>query len=87
MEQQDDRDQSNNPSDQTRSQTLIPSQGGAAPTVGQLDLAAIAADLADVETALARLEAGTYFTDEVTGEALPEAFLIANPTARTLPAA
>jgi len=49
-----------------------------------LDLDAIAADLADVEVALARLEAGTYFTDEVTGEPLPEAFLIANPTARTL---
>ena len=49
-----------------------------------LDLDAIAADLADVETALTRLEAGTYFTDEVTGEPLPEAFLIANPTARTV---
>jgi hypothetical protein len=48
-----------------------------------LDLGAVAADLADVETALARLEAGTYFTDEVTGEPLPEAFLVANPTART----
>jgi len=52
-----------------------------------LDLEAIAAELADVETALARLEAGTYFTDEVTGQPLPEAFLIANPTARTLPTA
>jgi RNA polymerase-binding transcription factor DksA len=55
----------------------------AAKPVFDLDLEAIAADLADVETALARLEAGTYFTDEVTGEPLPEDFLIANPTART----
>ena len=52
-----------------------------------LDLEAVAAELADVETALARLEAGTYFVDEVTGQTLPEAFLIANPTARTLPTA
>lgn len=49
-----------------------------------LDLDAIAADLAGVEIALARLEAGTYFTDEVTGEPLPEEFLVANPTARTV---
>ena len=60
----------------------------AAPSVvPALDLAAIAAELADVETALARLEAGTYFVDEITGQPLPEAFLIANPTARTLPTA
>ena len=49
-----------------------------------LDLDGIAADLAGVEIALARLEAGTYFTDEVTGEPLPEEFLVANPTARTV---
>lgn len=51
-----------------------------------LDLDAIAAELADVEVALERLEAGTYFTDEVSGQPLPAAFLAANPTARTLPA-
>ncbi len=49
-----------------------------------LDLDAITADLAGVEIALARLEAGTYFTDEVTGAPLPEALLIAHPTARTV---
>jgi RNA polymerase-binding transcription factor DksA len=54
-----------------------------APADASLDLDAIAADLADVEVALARLEAGTYFTDEVTGEPLPAEFLAANPTART----
>ena len=54
-----------------------------APVATPLDLDAIAADLADVEVALSRLEAGTYFTDEVTGEPLPADFLAANPTART----
>ena len=39
-------------------------------------------DLADVETALARLEAGTYWTDEVTGQALPDELLAQRPTAR-----
>jgi RNA polymerase-binding transcription factor DksA len=58
----------------------------AAPAV-VVDLDAIAAELADVEVALARLEAGTYFLDEVTGQPLPAAFLAANPTARTLPTA
>jgi RNA polymerase-binding transcription factor DksA len=41
-------------------------------------------DLADVETALARLEAGTYWTCEVTGEELPDELLAQQPTARRL---
>lgn len=64
-----------------------PLVASASTTAPAIDLEAIAAELADVETALARLEAGTYFTDEVTGRPLPEAFLVANPTARTLPTA
>jgi RNA polymerase-binding transcription factor DksA len=47
-----------------------------------LDLDAIERDLADVEVALARLDAGTYWTDEVTGEALPDELLASRPTAR-----
>ena len=47
-----------------------------------LDLDAIERDLADVEVALTRLAAGTYWTDEVTGAALPHDLLAANPTAR-----
>ena len=47
-----------------------------------LDLDAIERDLADVEVALTRLDAGTYWTDEVTGEELPTNLLAANPTAR-----
>ncbi|MFM2078949.1 MAG: hypothetical protein RJA49_2839 [Actinomycetota bacterium] len=47
-----------------------------------LDLDGIQRDLADVEVALARLDAGTYWTDEVTGEVLPAALLEQHPTAR-----
>lgn len=46
------------------------------------DLNAIEADLAGVEAALTRLDAGTYFTDEVTGQALADEVLAANPIAR-----
>jgi RNA polymerase-binding transcription factor DksA len=47
-----------------------------------LDLDSIERDLADVEVALNRLDAGTYWTDEVTGQALPQDLLDAKPTAR-----
>ncbi len=47
-----------------------------------LDLNRVEADLAGVEAALARLDAGTYFHDEVTGEPLPDELLDADPTAR-----
>ena len=49
-----------------------------------LDLDEIEQDLADVEVALARLDAGTYWTDEVTGADLPHDLLATNPTARRL---
>ncbi|MSV79410.1 MAG: hypothetical protein F2681_07115 [Actinobacteria bacterium] len=55
----------------------------AAPTEDTvLDLDAIERDLAGVEVALARLDAGTYWTDEVTGTALPDELLSQQPTAR-----
>jgi RNA polymerase-binding transcription factor DksA len=47
-----------------------------------LDLDGIQRDLADVEVALARLDAGTYWTDEVTGHDLPAELLEQHPTAR-----
>ena len=47
-----------------------------------LDLDAIDQDLTDVETALQRLDAGTYFVDEITGSPLSQEMLNANPTAR-----
>ncbi|CAN5649416.1 hypothetical protein BH10ACT2_BH10ACT2_02160 [soil metagenome] len=48
----------------------------------KLDLDAIERDLEDVEVALARLDAGTYWTDEVTGAELPSELLDEQPTAR-----
>jgi hypothetical protein len=45
----------------------------------------IAADLAGVEIALARLDDGTYWTCEVTGEELPDEVLAADPVARRVP--
>ncbi len=64
-----------------------PSQDFGANTVrsGSTDLTAIESDLAAVEAALSRLDAGTYWTDEVTGEPLPEALLDENPLLRRLP--
>ncbi len=50
------------------------------------DLDAIARDLADVESALGRLQSGEYWTDEVTGEALPDEVLAAQPLVRRLTA-
>lgn len=47
-----------------------------------LDLDGIDADLNDVEIALERLEAETYFNDEITGQPLDDQLLINNPIAR-----
>lgn len=43
---------------------------------------AIERDLADVESALARLDAGTYWTDEITGQPLSPELLARRPLAR-----
>lgn len=53
-----------------------------APTAEPLDLDRIERDLADVELALARLDSGEYWRDEVTGEAMDDADLEADPLAR-----
>ncbi len=50
--------------------------------MSQPDLDAIERDLNDVEKSLERLDAGTYFTDEVTGAAIPDSVLAENPTSR-----
>jgi RNA polymerase-binding transcription factor DksA len=69
-------------------ETVMPSdaasQSGAPaePTGAALDLDAIERDLADVEVALARLDTGTYWTDEVTGQQIDESWLLEHPTAR-----
>ena len=46
------------------------------------DLAAIERDLTAVEAALAALDDGSYWVDEVTGEPIPDAVLATNPVAR-----
>ena len=51
-----------------------------------IDLDAIERDLADVEMALSRLDAGTYWVDEITGQPLSDALLDAQPLARRNPA-
>ena len=52
------------------------------PAGAPLDLDDIAADFDAVDAALERLEDGTYFTDEVTGQPMDPAVLAARPTAR-----
>ena len=47
-----------------------------------VDLRRIERDLADVESALQRLDAGDYWRDEVTGAELPDELLEIHPTAR-----
>lgn len=49
------------------------------------DLDRIEADLAGVERALERLDAGTYWTCEATGSALPDDALAADPTITSQP--
>ena len=53
-------------------------------SIDAVDLDTIEQYLADVETALARLEAGTYWTCETTGQELPSDLLAAQPTARSI---
>ena len=52
---------------------------------GGAELDRIEADLSGVEVALDRLDAGTYWTCEVTGQPLPDALLANDPVARRLP--
>ncbi len=49
----------------------------------EVDLDAVERDLLGVEAALERLNNGSYWVDEVTGEPLPDELLAENPTART----
>jgi hypothetical protein len=51
-------------------------------SVRPLDLDRIEADLADVEIALARLDSGEYWRDELTGQPLDDSLLAEHPIAR-----
>ena len=55
---------------------------GTSCTSDEVDLDVVERDLAAVERALDRLSDGTYWTDEVTGEPIPESVLADDPTAR-----
>jgi RNA polymerase-binding transcription factor DksA len=46
------------------------------------DLERIAGDLADIDRALDRLSDGSYWTDEITGETIPDEVLAEDPSAR-----
>jgi RNA polymerase-binding transcription factor DksA len=50
--------------------------------VAEPDLERIAGDLADIEQALDRLSDGSYWSDEITGETIPDEVLAEDPTAR-----
>jgi len=58
------------------------SSGQGAPDASPPDLDAIEADLDAVQAALDRLADDTYWTDEVTGEAIPLAVLETEPLTR-----
>lgn len=61
------------------------SVGRPAPESIPVDLEPIAIDLADAEAALGRLDAGTYWTSEISGVELPDELLAASPATRRLP--
>lgn len=54
--------------------------------VAPIDLDAIERDLTDVQTALDRLNEGTYWVDEVSGEEIPADVLAERPTVRSVSA-
>lgn len=56
-----------------------------APEKVRLNLDEVAAELDAVATALERLDAGTYWSDEVTGAVIDDSVLAADPTARRNP--
>jgi hypothetical protein len=57
-----------------------PTEAATAPPA--IDLDRLADELAGVEAALARLDDGSYWTDEITGEPLDEQLLADDPVAR-----
>lgn len=61
---------------------LVSDTAGTAPDGHGIDLDRIEADLAGVETALARLDDGTYWTCEVSGAEIPAERLAADPITR-----
>ena len=52
------------------------------PALDEADLAELERELGDVDVALERLDADTYWTDEITGEPIPDERLERDPVAR-----
>ena len=86
-----DRDDEPAVADETSESQQGPSAAGGSATVDRpgtaadpapVDLDAIERDLDAVDEALDRLADGSYGTDEVTGEPIPDDVLEADPTAR-----
>lgn len=74
---------SETPSDPSTGQVTGPVTGPVESDRGDaVDLDAIEATLNAVEAALGRLADGTYRSDEVTGQPIPDEVLAADPTAR-----
>jgi RNA polymerase-binding transcription factor DksA len=71
-----------NPSPINAQSHMLLTMSNNSPASSPLDLDSIDQDLTDVETALQRLDAGTYFVDEIMGAPLSQDLLNANPTAR-----
>jgi RNA polymerase-binding transcription factor DksA len=71
-----------NPSPINAQSHMLLTMSNNSPASSPLDLDSIDQDLTNVETALQRLDAGTYFVDEITGAPLSQDLLNTNPTAR-----
>jgi RNA polymerase-binding transcription factor DksA len=54
------------------------------PAADVIDLDAIERDLTDVQSALERLNDGSYWTDEITGDSIPDEVLATFPLTRTV---
>jgi hypothetical protein len=69
------------PTTDTEPTTIAPSTAG---PIGEpmVDLDRIARDFDGVEAALRRLDEGTYWRDEITGDEIPDTVLADDPTAR-----
>lgn len=59
-----------------------PTTETAVAATASVDLDAVERDLEGVETALRRLDEGTYWTDEVSGDEIPDEVLANDPVAR-----
>jgi RNA polymerase-binding transcription factor DksA len=70
------------PADESAPDGPAPAAPTAQPAADAVDLDVVERDLSAVEVALNRLADGTYWTDEVTGQPIPEHVLAHDPLAR-----